>query len=82
MSEITKEDITARIKADTQIILQGGHYIAVDSTTLEEQTDGTYVAAGKRKFAGLFFDGTMEHVAVMYDSNGKFMDYDSLPEED
>jgi len=79
---MTKEDITAKIKADPQIVLQGGHYIAVNPTTLEEQADGTYVAVGKRKVAGIFWDPTMEHVSVMYDSDGKFMDYDTLPEED
>jgi len=81
MSGTVDDTVKVKIKANEQIILQGGHYILVDTCTLETQADGTYVAVGERKFAGLFWDGTMEQVIVKYDSEGKFVDYDSLLEE-
>jgi hypothetical protein len=78
----TIDDEVRAINVETQIVMQGGQYIAVDPKTLEKQADGTYVGKGKWKTAGLFWDSTIEQVSVMYDSDGKFIDYDSLTEED
>ncbi len=81
MGETDIQQLKARVNADNQVFLQGGRYIAVDADTLEERTEGGFVAKGKRKFAGLLWDSTLEKVYVVYDSNGRFLDYDSLPED-
>jgi len=77
----TMDDTIAKIREERQIFLGGGHYIAIDPKTVKAGEDGTFVAQGKRKAAGLFWDPLLEEVSVMYDSKGKFFDYDSLSEE-
>ena len=77
----TVDDTIAKIREERQICLQGGHYIVIDPQTVKAGEDGTFVAQGKRKVAGLFCDPTLEEVSVMYDSKGQFFDYDSLFEE-
>lgn len=79
MSE-TIDSKTKVLEISREITLSSGQFIAVDTSTLRQQEDGSYLAKGAIKIEGLFWRPKIADVSVVYDSKGIYKHYQLNPD--